>query len=55
MIRFVVLGLVIVAVSFLAAQAIRFARTREIDWTGLAFMVGFVVMAFYLRHATGMG
>jgi NAD(P)-dependent dehydrogenase (short-subunit alcohol dehydrogenase family) len=36
-------------------QAIRFVRTRKIDWTGVAFAIGFVVLAFYLREITGWG
>jgi hypothetical protein len=30
-------------------------RGLKIDWTGVAFMVGFVALAFYLRHVSGMG
>ena len=30
-------------------------RTRRIDWTGIAFIAGFVVLAIWLRHETGMG
>jgi hypothetical protein len=55
MIRFIILGLAFLAVWFAAARAIRLVRTREIDWTGVVFMIGFVVIAFYLRQATGMG
>lgn len=55
MIRFVILGLVFCAVWFAVTRLVQFARTREIDWTGIVFMIGFVVIALYLRHATGMG
>ncbi|RFC65566.1 hypothetical protein DY251_17345 [Mesorhizobium denitrificans] len=55
MIRFVIMGLLFVAAWFLVTRAIQFARTRQIDWTGVAFMVGFVVVALYLRHKTGIG
>ena len=30
-------------------------RTRRIDWTGIAFIAGFVVLAIWLRHETGIG
>lgn len=55
MIRIVILGLLFAAAWFLVTRGIQFARTRKIDWTGVAFMVGFVVVAFYLRHKTGIG
>ncbi|MBX3597234.1 MAG: hypothetical protein KF874_06650 [Rhizobiaceae bacterium] len=55
MIRFVILGLIVLVVWFLIMRAVRFAQTREIDWTGIALMVAFVMLAFYLRHTTGIG
>ena len=30
-------------------------RARRVDWTGIAFIAGFVVLAIWLRHETGMG
>ncbi|MGC4027062.1 MAG: hypothetical protein QM744_19130 [Mesorhizobium sp.] len=55
MIRFVILGLLFVVAWFAVTRTIQFVRTRQIDWTGVAFMVGFVVVALYLRHKTGIG
>jgi hypothetical protein len=55
MIRFVIIALIVLAAWVLALNTIRLLRGRKIDWTGIAFMIGFVVLAFYLRHATGMG
>lgn len=55
MIRFVVIAILVVVVWLLIWQAIRVARGNSVDWKGLAFAAGFVVLAFYLRHATGMG
>lgn len=55
MIRLVVIACAVVLAWLLAVQAIRFVRTRKIDWTGVAFAIGFVVLAFYLREMTGWG
>ena len=55
MIRLVVIAVAVVAVWLFARGAIRFFKTREIDWTGVAFCFGFVVLAFYLRNAIGWG
>jgi hypothetical protein len=30
-------------------------KKANIDWGGIVFACGFVILAFYLRHATGMG
>lgn len=55
MIRLLVIAVVVVVVWLLVLQAVRIARGSGVDWKGLAFAAGFVVLAFYLRHATGMG
>lgn len=55
MIRLVILGLLFVVAWIAVTRTIQFARTRQVDWTGVAFMVGFVIIAFYLRHTTGIG
>lgn len=55
MIRFVILGLLFVIAWIAVTRTIQAARTKQIDWTGVAFMIGFVVTAFYLRHKTGIG
>ena len=55
MIRLVVIAFVVLAVWLLARGALRFFKTREIDWTGVAFCLGFVALAFYLRQAVGWG
>ena len=54
MIRFVVIALIILAVWVIGLQIVRFAKKRRIDWTGLAFAIGFIVLAFYLRNVTGL-
>jgi hypothetical protein len=39
----------------LLINVLRLLKGANVDWTGIATMVGFVVLAFYLRHVTGMG
>ena len=50
---------VFIALAVVAAVALwklyDMIRTRRIDWTGIAFIAGFVVLAIWLRHETGMG
>ena len=55
MMRFVVLALFVVALWLLLLVLYRWATRAAVDWTGIAFIAGFVALAFYLRHATGMG
>lgn len=55
MIRFVILALVVIAAWYLLFKLFHAIKERRIDWTGIAAIVGFVVLAFYLRHVTGMG
>ena len=55
MIRLLILAVLALLAAYVAVQIVRQARSARLDWTGIAFAGGFVVMAFYLRHATGMG
>lgn len=55
MIRIVIVVLAAVLVWALLVWIIRQIRRGNVDWTGLAAIVGFIVMAFWLRHVTGMG
>lgn len=55
MIRIVFVACAVILIWLLVLQAIRFIRTRKIDWTGISFAVGFVVLAFYLRQVMGWG
>lgn len=55
MIRLVVIALVVILVWFAARQAIAWARSKPLDWNGIMFALGFVALAFYLRHVTGIG
>lgn len=55
MIRFVLLFLLALLVGWVVMQIARSARRADVDWTGITFMIGFVALAFWLRHVTGMG
>lgn len=55
MIRIVAVGLIVLVVWVLAVRLLRALTGANVDWTGVSFAVGFVVLAFWLRHVTGMG
>ncbi|WP_315919805.1 hypothetical protein [Mesorhizobium sp. SP-1A] len=55
MIRVVAVVLFAVVLWALLVRLARWLRHADIDWTGVTFAVGFVVLAFWLRHVTGMG
>ena len=55
MIRFVVIALIVLAVWLVLLNVLRLLRRQNIDWTGIATMIGFVALAFYLHHVTGIG
>ena len=55
MIRLVFVA-VFLLVAWLAARGLfRFLRRKDIDWTGVTAAAGFVALAFWLRHVTGLG
>ena len=55
MIRLVAVAVIVVVAWLAIAQVMRLLKTRSIDWNGVAFAAGFVALAFYLRHVTGIG
>ncbi|BCH16965.1 MULTISPECIES: hypothetical protein [unclassified Mesorhizobium] len=55
MIRLVVIALIVVVAWFLLVKLIRQVKSANIDWTGIATIIGFIALAFWLRHITGMG
>jgi len=55
MIRVVLVVLMVLAAAWLALRVAREMRKADVDWRGVAFAGGFVALAFYLHHATGVG
>ncbi len=55
MIRIVAVIMLAVAVWALLSKLVRWLRSADVDWTGVTFAAGFIVLAFWLRHVTGMG
>jgi hypothetical protein len=55
MVRLVVVLLIVLCAGLATIQLYRLLKGRGVDWSGIAFAVGFVALAFYLRHATGFG
>ena len=54
MIRLLLIALLAVAIGLVSIQIWKAARQARVDWTGIAFIVGFIAMAFYLRETTGL-
>jgi hypothetical protein len=55
MIRFVVIALVVVVTWLLLVRLVKDLKSANIDWTGVTTIIGFIALAFWLRHITGMG
>ncbi len=55
MIRFLILFLLLLAIVLVALEIAKRVRGARVDWRGIAFAAGFVVIAFWLRYLTGMG
>ncbi|CDX11292.1 conserved hypothetical protein [Mesorhizobium sp. ORS 3324] len=55
MIRFVIILPIIVVTWLLLVKAVSDLKKANIDWTGVATIIGFIALAFWLRHITGMG
>ncbi|NGO52679.1 hypothetical protein [Allomesorhizobium camelthorni] len=53
MLKLVVIALFVVVIWVLLLKL--FNSKRPVDWNGIAFAIGFIALAFYLRHLTGMG
>lgn len=54
-IRIVFIVLTLVLAFFVIHTVVKASRSGRIDWTGVTAFIGFIVMAFYLRHVTGWG
>lgn len=55
MIRFVIILPLIVVAWLLMVKLIKDVKSANIDWTGVTTIIGFIALAFWLRHVTGMG
>ncbi|WP_287350030.1 hypothetical protein [Mesorhizobium sp.] len=55
MIRLVVIALVVVLAWILLVKLIKDLKSANVDWTGVTTIIGFIALAFWLRHITGMG
>ncbi|WP_292192748.1 hypothetical protein [Mesorhizobium sp.] len=55
MIRLVVIALVVVAAWILLVKLVKQVKSANVDWTGIITIIGFIALAFWLRHITGMG
>ncbi len=55
MIRFVVIAIVVVLAWIILLKLTREIRSAKVDWKGWAFIAGFIALAIYLRHVTGIG
>lgn len=55
MLRIVIVALVVILVWLLVMKLIRDIRSAKVDWIGWGLICGFIALAFYLRHVTGIG
>jgi hypothetical protein len=55
MIRLVIILAIVVVAWMLLVKLINDVRKANVDWTGVTAFVGFILLAFWLRHVTGMG
>ncbi|WP_164759232.1 MULTISPECIES: hypothetical protein [unclassified Mesorhizobium] len=55
MIRFVVIALVVVVAWILLVKLVKNLKSANVDWTGVTTIIGFIALAFWLRHITGIG
>lgn len=55
MLRLVLLVLAFIAIVYLAIRLSKELSRPEVDWRGVGLAAGFVVLAFYLSNATGIG
>ncbi|WP_287329826.1 hypothetical protein [Mesorhizobium sp.] len=55
MIRLVVIALVVVVAWILLVKLVMQVKSANVDWTGITTIIGFIALAFWLRHITGMG
>jgi len=55
MIRLVIILPLVIVAGILLVKLIRDVKSANVDWTGVTTIIGFIALAFWLRHVTGMG
>ena len=55
MIRLVIILPLVIVAWILVVKLIRDVKSANVDWTGVTTIIGFIALAFWLRHVTGMG
>jgi hypothetical protein len=55
MIRIVFVAVVLMVAWCALAKLVQALKTANIDWTGVTAAIAFIVLAFWLRHVTGIG
>ncbi len=55
MLRVVLIVLVVVLAALTLRSVAGWLRGRRVYWTGVTFFIGFIVVALWLRHVTGIG
>jgi len=55
MIRLVIILPLVVIAWMLLVKLIGDVKKANVDWTGVTTIIGFIALAFWLRHITGMG
>jgi hypothetical protein len=55
MIRLVIILPLVIVAWILLVKLIRDVKSANVDWTGVTTIIGFIALAFWLRHVTGMG
>ncbi|QPC93267.1 hypothetical protein [Mesorhizobium sp. INR15] len=55
MIRFVIILPILLVAWLLLVKIIKDVKSANVDWTGVTTIIGFIAIAFWLRHITGMG
>ena len=55
MLRFVVIALIVIVAWVLLMKLFRDIKASRVDWKGWAIIAGFIALAFYLSHVTGIG
>lgn len=55
MMRLLAIAVGVVLVTWLVAKVVKAARDEKIDWRSIGIICLFVILAFWLHDATGIG